>query len=85
MVRTLPALRLIHCRGYVGFVAEVLVFVITGIIVGIKVLQNEDSKIGVADYGKLLLLYLLLHLIRFILISLSLPLLRKLGYGLSIK
>lgn len=50
--------------SYIGFIAETVIFLLTGVIVAIKVLK-EDSVIGPSDYWKLLILYAFLHLIRF--------------------
>lgn len=53
--------------SYIGFIAETVIFLLTGVIVAIKVLK-EDSVIGPSDYWKLLILYAFLHCIRFVIV-----------------
>lgn len=72
-----------HVWSYIGFTAETVIFLLTGVIVGVKVLHNEHIKSK--DYGLLIALYFILHVIRFLMLFLTWPLLKKLGYGLSFK
>ena len=69
--------------GYVGFCAETIIFLLTGIIVAIRVLQ-ADSVIGIHDYWKLILLYLILHVLRFGLIFSQSCIIVRLGYKLCL-
>jgi sodium/hydrogen exchanger 10/11 len=71
-----------HIWGYFGFVAETLIFTLTGVIMGDRVL-HPDNTIEAVDYAKVLGTYLVLHVIRFLMILLFWPLLSKLGYGMS--
>jgi len=72
-----------HVWSYIGFCAETIIFLMTGVIFGGKVLQNE--YIQAKDYGLLLVNYLLLLLIRFGMLVISWPLMKRMGYGLSFK
>jgi NhaP-type Na+/H+ or K+/H+ antiporter len=72
-----------HVWSYIGFFAETIIFLLTGVICGDKVLHNE--YITGKDYGMLFAHYVFQHLIRFFLIFISWPLLKKMGYGLSFK
>lgn len=71
-----------HIWSYLGFLAETAIFCAAGVFIGTKLL---DSNIFWQDYLKLLALWVLLQLIRFIAILTLWPILRKLGYGLSFK
>jgi len=72
-----------HVWGYVGFCAETIIFMLAGIIIGVEShrpdREIEDSK----DYPKILLNYLMAHVIRFSVIFLFWPILNRLGYGMS--
>jgi len=70
-----------HVWGYLGFVAETLIFVVTGVIIGHKVLKS--SIITWKDYLFVIPLYLLLHIIRFFTLFIFWPILKKTGYGLN--
>ena len=70
-----------HVWGYIGFVAETVIFILTGVIMGQR--SVSDSEIGLVDYFKLFGIYAVLHVIRFFMILVFWPLLSKLGYGMS--
>jgi len=72
-----------HVWSYIGFIAETVIFIVSGIIMGQK--AWHDNEIGTEDYVKLLGIYVVLHFIRFFCILLFWPCLRKMGYGMSFK
>ena len=72
-----------HVWGYIGFVAETVIFILSGIIMGERAMQ--DSFITYKDYLKLFATYTILHFIRFGIIVMFWPILRKIGYGLDFK
>ena len=61
-----------HVWGYIGFVAETLIFILSGIIMGERA-SADDNLIGYKDYIKLLIAYVLLHFIRFFCILIFYP------------
>ena len=61
-----------HVWGFIGFVAETLIFVLSGIIMGERA-SADDNLIGYQDYIKLLFAYIILHFIRFFCILLFYP------------
>ena len=71
-----------HVWGYVGFVAETVIFIISGIIMGQRSMQ-DDNLIHYMDYIKLLGIYVGLHFIRFFMILVCWPVLRVIGYGMT--
>ena len=72
-----------HVWGYLAYAAESLIFILAGLIIGIKVLSEED--ITYKDYLLNLALYLILHLIRGVGMLIFFPALRKMGYGFTLK
>jgi len=72
-----------HIWSYLAYITETVIFLLGGIIIGSRVLNS--SYISYKDYLFLLALYALLHVIRFIAISIFLPILRRLEYGLDWK
>jgi len=70
-----------HVWGYLGFVAETLIFILSGVIMGQRAVDNP--LIGAKDYAKLFVTYICLHFIRFFCILLFWPCLNKMGYGMS--
>lgn len=72
-----------HVWGYIGFVAETVIFILSGLIMGQRAVG--ETEIGLIDYFKLLGCYLILHVIRFSMILLFWPCLAKIGYGMSFK
>jgi len=69
--------------SYIGFSAETLIFLMTGVIFGEKVLHNE--YIQAKDYALLIVNYFMLLFIRFGMLLISWPLMKRMGYGLSFK
>jgi len=70
-----------HVWGYIGYVAETVIFILTGVIMGQR--ATSDTEIDYRDYMKLIATYVILHFIRFFMILVFWPLLSKLGYGMS--
>lgn len=71
-----------HVWGYIGFVAETVIFILSGLIMGQRAVQ--DAKLDGMDIIKLVFgTYPMLLVIRFVVILMFWPLLRKLGYGLT--
>ena len=67
--------------GYIGFVAETVIFIVSGVIMGERaVIPNTITYV---DYLKLFGVYVGLHIIRFTTIFVSWPLLKRIGYGMS--
>ena len=60
-----------------------MIFILAGIIIGSRVLRPHH--ISYVDFLLLFALYALLHLIRFIGITIFLPILKRLDYGLDWK
>lgn len=73
-----------HVWSYISFVAETLIFILAGIIMGYKI-KVKQSFYSYDDYLKVLGTYVGLHIIRFSLILLFWPLLKKIGYGMNFK
>ena len=76
-----------HIWGYVGFVAETLIFMLAGIIIGVSSIRLEDDpnfNVG-SETGSAFGNYLMAHVIRFSMICLFWPILNKLGYGMSFR
>ena len=60
---------------YLGFMAETIIFLLTGIIVGAEFRDLEWQNIW-----RTMVLYIALHIIRFLYILLFTPILTRLGY-----
>jgi NhaP-type Na+/H+ or K+/H+ antiporter len=74
-----------HVWGYIGFLAETVIFILTGLIFGERVVL-ESSSIVWQDIVKLLFgVYPILMVIRFLVNFMFWPILRKMGYGMSFK
>lgn len=67
------------------FVAETIIFILGGVMVGTKCLNNDSliKLIGFDEISKLLFLYFCMLLARFISISVFMPKLQSEGYGLK--
>jgi NhaP-type Na+/H+ or K+/H+ antiporter len=72
-----------HVWSYLGFLAETLIFFLSGIIIGVEIVFNDE--LHWIDFAKLVALYFFLHVIRIGLILIFLPVLKKMGYGLSVE
>jgi NhaP-type Na+/H+ or K+/H+ antiporter len=70
-----------HVWGFIGFLAETVIFILTGIIMGQR--ATNESLITGKDYGLVFVSYIILHFIRFICIFMFWPLLKAIGYGMS--
>ena len=70
--------------SYIGFAAETIIFIVTGIVAGQRA-RDESSGIGGKDYILVVATYVGLHVIRFFSILLFWPLLRLIGYGMNFK
>ena len=73
-----------HIWGYFGFIAETTIFILTGVIMGDRAMQPENTT-GAVDYFKMLASYVILHIIRFFCILVCWPILRRMGYGMTFK
>ena len=72
-----------HVWSYIGFIAETVIFIVSGIIMGQRIMS--DHELTHDDYFKLVGVYIVLHFIRFFCILMFWPCLRKMGYGMSFK
>lgn len=68
--------------SYISFVAETLIFLLTGIILGAEFVSDRFQPIWIAQ---LLGLYVALHVIRFLGLLLCMPLMNLTGYSFTIK
>eukprot|EP00466_Bigelowiella_natans_P003597 jgi/Bigna1/134069/aug1.23_g8777 len=70
-----------HFWEMIGFVANTLIFFISGIVVVQRMFgDNENIKLG-RDFGYLIMIYVLIHVIRGTTIFLLSPIMARLGYG----
>lgn len=67
----------------IGHNIEAIVFMLGGMLIGHQII--EDDSLGADDVGKLFECFIFIHLIRAIVIAVHFPILRKLGYGLTLK
>lgn len=78
-----------HVWGYIGFCAETIIFILSGVIIGSRIfleqLFQETSNITSYDFAKVFMAYIMLHFIRFVCIMCFWPCLKNMGYGLSFK
>ena len=73
-----------HVWGYIGFLAETIIFILTGLILGERVVMT--NQIEWLDFIKLIFgTYPILHVIRFFTILLFYPCLKRMGYGMTFK
>lgn len=82
-----------HVWGYVGFIAETLIFILSGVIIGDKIVLGTFydpehagkslKSIELVDFAKVFAAYLMLHLVRFVCIMIFYPCLKKMGYGMT--
>ena len=71
-----------HVWSYIGFVAETIIFILSGVIMGVR---WETSSLGGADLAKVFASYAMLHVIRFGVTLLFWPCLHASGYSVSFK
>lgn len=73
-----------HVWGYIGFIAETIIFILTGLIFGERIMM--DNFITWMDFVKLVFgTYPLLHVIRFLVNITFWPILKHMGYGMTFK
>jgi len=73
-----------HVWSYIGFIAETIIFILSGLIMGERAIMPE-LKLGWIDVVKLLFgTYPLLHIIRLAVFLMFWPILKRLGYGLTL-
>ena len=65
----------------IGFYAETVIFVLAGLMIGLKNIEVVTWE----NVGKTMLLYVLLHVIRFTCLVVLLPLLNCSGYPMNIR
>lgn len=65
----------------IGFLAETLIFLGSGIIIGV----HNAEIVTWENVGKGVVLFVLLNVIRFMLLLLLLPIMRRLGYPMDIR
>ena len=66
-----------------GFVAETAIFIISGIIMGER--ASLENTLTYVDYIKLLGIYVILHIIRFVMICVCWPVLIRIGYSMNFR
>ena len=74
-----------HVWGYIGFMAETVIFILSGVIMGLRLEEGNachKHKVGPIDFGLVFANYACLHVIRFVMIAMFWPILRKLAYGM---
>jgi NhaP-type Na+/H+ or K+/H+ antiporter len=76
-----------HIWGYIGFVAETLIFMFAGVIMGGVIAEDHKThkRITGSDVGKGVAAWFILLIIRYICIFLFYPCLSRLGYGFTLK
>ena len=65
---------------YLGFGAETIIFMITGVIVG-----SEFSEMTGKRIWRTIALYFILHIVRFVYIAIFIPIMTRLGYKFNLK
>lgn len=70
-----------HVLGYVAYASETMIFCMSGIIIGHKVIMQEivEGK----DYGLLILFYVCMYVIRALFLLMFYPVLKYYAYGVS--
>ena len=69
--------------SYIGFVAETLIFLLTGIVLGGEFIASDNLE--AIWFLQLLGLYVFLHLIRFVGLILLIPCMRLTGYSFTVR
>lgn len=72
-----------HIWGYIGFVAEALIFFLAGLIMG-SVLAGDSASLHAKDFGLAVAAFVILIIIRYICVFLFFPCLSRLGYGFTL-
>jgi len=68
--------------SYIGFAAETAIFLLAGILISH---QFTNARVPWIDFAKLFGLYFLLHIIRFLALIMCLPILRRMGYHMTVR
>ena len=71
-----------HVWSYIGFVAETVIFILSGLIMGIR---WRDSSLTFGDVALVFASYAILHVIRFILTVAFWPCLHSSGYSVNFR
>lgn len=71
--------------NFIVYAAETVIFFMAGVIIGARVIANEDRLIRVSDYYKLLGLYVCMNIARYLAVLMFYPYLKAHGYGLTKK
>ncbi|CAG9320321.1 unnamed protein product [Blepharisma stoltei] len=66
-----------------GVNMEAIVFILAGMLLGMLI--ADTNNLGINEVSMLLALFVLLHIVRGIVVWIHFPILKRLGYGLSIK
>ncbi|CAM0147134.1 unnamed protein product [Urochloa decumbens] len=75
-----------HFWEMVAYIANTLIFILSGVVIADGVLQNNvHFETHGTSWGFLLLLYVFVQISRLIVVSVLYPLLRHFGYGLDLK
>jgi NhaP-type Na+/H+ or K+/H+ antiporter len=69
--------------GYIQYACETLIFILTGIVVGVEMI--EESTITIWDWLRMLLFWFLMIGLRSLMVLTFYPLLKSIGYGLTKK
>lgn len=69
--------------GYIQYLCETVIFLLTGIIIGVNIL--DKSTITFSDWVRMLIFFVLMVIVRGVMVFTFYPLLRIFGYGLSYK
>lgn len=68
--------------SYIQYSCETLIFILTGVVFGVVVI-NRSTTISGADWGKVFLLWILMIVTRCIMVLILYPFLSRCGYGLT--
>nr|CAD20320.1 putative Na/H antiporter [Cymodocea nodosa] len=75
-----------HFWEMVAYIANTLIFILSGVVIGESVMRNESNfESDGATWGYLILLYAYVQLSRVAVVAILFPLLRYFGYGLEFK
>jgi NhaP-type Na+/H+ or K+/H+ antiporter len=72
-----------HVWTYLAFAAETMIFLLSGLIIGYKIMR--DRNFIWSDYLLMIAMFVILNIIRFVCLVIFWPLMRKLGYGFDFK
>jgi NhaP-type Na+/H+ or K+/H+ antiporter len=69
--------------SFVQYVCETLIFLLTGVIIGVKVI--EETSITVSDWIRMIVFWFLMQFMRLVMLACSLPVLSNFGYPVNRK